>query len=68
MSDPTGPHRPLDASRLHDIVASTLREHRDVAGVALHRSVHADSLGLDVIDHFGHVARIDFVTSVWSRP
>ena len=61
-------HRPLDASRLRDITASALREHRDVAHVELHRSVHTDRLGLDVADHAGHVLRIDFVTSVWSRP
>lgn len=80
MKDPTGDpsdngsslHRPLDASRLRDIVTSELREHRDVHHVDLRRSIFADRHALDVADHYGRSWRISFLTEahtpVWSRP
>ena len=80
MSDPRTPpvddgsalHRPLDASRLRDIVASELREHRDVHHVELGRSIFSDRLNLDATDHAGRTWRLAFlvapVTTAWSRP
>lgn len=51
----------MTASRLRDLTAVALREHRDVTEVALTRSAYVDRLGLNVMDTGGTVWRVHFL-------